>query len=108
MSHRRYGLFSTISILLLLATLAVGGNLKSRHKKKFAALHNYILRFFDLALLAADHYSEEDPDYGKTWMYFPDGDGVPQVANLTEPPNASARGRSQPVKDKVRFELYTR
>lgn len=46
--------------------------------------------------------------YGITWMYFPDGDGVPQVANLTEPPNPNGRGRTQPVKEKVRFELYTR
>lgn len=27
----------------------------------------------------------KDPNYGKTWMYFPNGDGVPIIANLTDP-----------------------
>lgn len=27
----------------------------------------------------------KDPSYGVKWIYFPDGDGVPQVANLTDP-----------------------
>lgn len=42
-------------------------------------------------------------------MYFPDGDGVPQKIYLTEPPEMGrARGRAQPVKERVNFELYTR
>lgn len=28
---------------------------------------------------------KSDPGYGQTWMYFPDGNGVPQVAYLTDP-----------------------
>lgn len=41
-------------------------------------------------------------------MYIPDGDGVPQVAYLTE---ETARGRTnqnKDVKDSMRFELYRR
>lgn len=51
-----------------------------------------------------------DENYGKTWMYFPDGDGNPQKIYLTEPPpdNARARGQSKSVKERVNFELYTR
>lgn len=25
-----------------------------------------------------------DPNYGKTWMFFPDGDGNPQIIDLHE------------------------
>lgn len=54
----------------------------------------------------ASNYTNEDKDYGVTWMYIPDGDGVPQVAYLTEESETS-RGRRKNVKDAVRFELYT-
>lgn len=50
-------------------------------------------------------YSNQNDTYGKTWMYIPDGDGVPQVAYLTEEAETS-RGRRKNVKDSVRFELY--
>lgn len=59
--------------------------------------------------MAGTNYTNEDENYGKTWMYFPDGDGVPQKVYLTEPPeNSRARGRSKSVKERVQFELYTR
>lgn len=54
----------------------------------------------------ASNYTNEDKDYGVTWMYIPDGNGVPQVAYLTEESETS-RGRRKNVKDAVRFELYT-
>jgi hypothetical protein len=25
-----------------------------------------------------------DPNYGKTWMFFPDGDGNPQIIDLSQ------------------------
>lgn len=53
------------------------------------------------------NYTNEDKDYGVTWMYIPDGNGVPQVAYLTEEAEAS-RGRRKNVKEHVRFELYTK
>lgn len=50
--------------------------------------------------------STNDPDYGETWIYMPDGDGMPRVALLTPPPpsDQSRIGNS----DKVNFYLYTR
>ncbi|XP_031632237.1 lipase member H-like [Contarinia nasturtii] len=54
----------------------------------------------------ARNYTNEDKDYGVTWMYIPDGNGVPQVAFLTEESETS-RGRKKNAKDYVRFELYT-
>lgn len=55
----------------------------------------------------AKNYTNENEDYGVTWMYIPDGDGVPQIAYLTEEKPAG-RGRKKNVKDAVRFELYTK
>lgn len=55
----------------------------------------------------AANYSNEDEGYGKTWMYIPDGNGVPQIAYLKEESSPS-RGRSKSVKEHVRFELYTK
>ena len=49
-----------------------------------------------------------DSSYGKTWMFFPDGNGVPQVAYLTEPPSRKADPKAGNIIDKVRFDLYTR
>lgn len=54
----------------------------------------------------ATNYTNEDKDYGITWMYIPDGNGVPQVAYLTEEKGTS-RGRNKNTRDAVRFELYT-
>lgn len=55
------------------------------------------------------NYSYFDPDYGKTWMYFPDGDGNPQVMYLTEPKPISRNDeRRRPVREQVNFMLYTR
>lgn len=55
----------------------------------------------------ATNYSNEDDGYGKTWMYIPDGNGVPQVAYLKEESSPS-RGRNKNIKEHVRFELYTK
>lgn len=54
----------------------------------------------------AQNYTNYDEDYGKTWMYFPDGDGVPQVVYLMESPIGLTRSLS--VKSRTNFELYTR
>lgn len=50
------------------------------------------------------------PDYGKTWLYFPDGDGVPHIVNLT---SASVEQEHQSYlrKDfdkKIEYRLYMR
>ncbi|KAJ6617598.1 hypothetical protein Bhyg_17391, partial [Pseudolycoriella hygida] len=57
-------------------------------------------------IVQAEDYTNFDENYGKTWMYFPDGDGVPQIVNLTESPFGSTRSFS--VKNQMNFELYTR
>lgn len=54
------------------------------------------------------NYTNEDEMYGITWMYFPDGNGEPQIAYLTEESGRSRGNRNKDVKDCVRFELYTR
>lgn len=46
----------------------------------------------------------QDENYGKTWMYFPDGDGNILVANLT---NEAFRIRAEPILGDISFELYT-
>ena len=58
--------------------------------------------------MSAHNYSYYDENYGKTWMYIPDGNGVPQVAYLTPPPLGRADAKGNEVKDHIRFELYTR
>lgn len=72
------------------------------------------LDFFKALGIASDdsydpnsNYSNEDDGYGVTWMYIPDGNGVPQIANLSGDPS-SARGRDKNVKEHVYFELYMR
>ncbi len=57
---------------------------------------------------AQDNYTNYDENYGKTWMYFPDGNGVPQVIYLGEPPFGTPRLVEITVKNRIRFELYTR
>lgn len=61
-------------------------------------------------IASAQEYSYTDSNYGKTWMYFPDGDGVPHVIGLNEQ-NRFRGGpfdNSYSVSDQVNFELYTR
>lgn len=63
--------------------------------------------------VAQSNYTNMDDEYGVTWMYFPDGDGNPQIMYLTEPKPLSRNDineerRRQPVRDQVHFELYTR
>lgn len=55
----------------------------------------------------ASNYSNQDEGYGKTWMWLPDGNGVPQVAYLKEESTPS-RARNKNIKEHVRFELYTK
>lgn len=47
---------------------------------------------------------EMDPNYGKTWMFFPDGDGNPQIAYLVYP-NATVRSENPILMDE-RKEIY--
>ncbi|KAJ0175583.1 hypothetical protein K1T71_008742 [Dendrolimus kikuchii] len=34
---------------------------------------------------SSNYKNQYGPDYGKSWIYFPDGDGVPHIVNLTTP-----------------------
>lgn len=45
-----------------------------------------------------------DSEYGVTWVYMPDGYGIPRVALLTEPPTNS---RLRLNNGNVTFYLYT-
>lgn len=52
--------------------------------------------------------SSLDPaEYGKTWLYIPDGDGIPRIALMLEPPPMLMEGRQTGNED-VLFLLYTR
>lgn len=59
-------------------------------------------------VVTCKNYTNEDDMYGVTWMYFPDGNGNPQIAYLTEESSRSRGGRGKDVKEHVRFELYTK
>lgn len=61
-------------------------------------------RFYDT--VPAQNYTNYDENYGITWMYFPDGDDIPQIIYLTEPPMGSTRGVGP--YNSIHFELYTR
>lgn len=51
----------------------------------------------------------KDPRYGTDWMYFPDGNGVPQVANLTDPePNLRQLDPFYDDQSDVTYFLYRR
>lgn len=45
-----------------------------------------------------------DPNYGKTWMFFPDGDGNSQIAYLVYP-NSTVRSENPVLMDQ-RNEIY--
>lgn len=49
---------------------------------------------------------ESFPGYGKTWMFFPDGNGIPQIAYL----NITDLLRSVLTfnENDIKFHLYTR
>lgn len=47
-------------------------------------------------------------DYGRTWMYFPDGDGVPRVALLNSDERSTPSVPDEVGPDDVTFYLYTR
>lgn len=62
-----------------------------------------------VSVVTCSNYTNQDELYGLTWMYFPDGDGVPQVAYLTEESGRRRGGGGQRnVREHVFFELYTR
>lgn len=46
----------------------------------------------------------EDPEYGVSWTFMPDGYGIPRVAHLTEPQGS----RMAIGKGNVNFYLYTK
>lgn len=49
------------------------------------------------------------PGYGDTWMYIPDGFGVPQVAYLKGKDNTEPKTRSyKSIANDVTYDLYTR
>lgn len=50
---------------------------------------------------------EQLPGYGKTWMYFPDGNGIPQIAELNVTSEVASRFY-YPVEKNTEFHLYTR
>lgn len=67
-----------------------------------------VIRFGWHIVVTCKNYTDEDDMYGVTWMYFPDGNGTPQIAYLTEEAGRARGGRSKSVKEHVRFELYTK
>ncbi|KAJ2942632.1 hypothetical protein O0L34_g2100 [Tuta absoluta] len=47
--------------------------------------------------------------YGKTWMYFPDGDGIPRKISLQMPPIEFLRSSSlSRVSGEIEYRLYTK
>lgn len=48
----------------------------------------------------------KDPYYGVTWMYFPDGNGVPQIANLTDPGSVRQLDPFSDEQSDVTYFLY--
>lgn len=52
--------------------------------------------------------STDDPNYGITWMYFPDGNNKPQIMYLDQHENAQIRALRDDVKENVNFIIYTR
>lgn len=67
-----------------------------------------MFHYKSVSILQENITEEDDPDYGKTWMYFPDGDGQPQVVNLTEAEKNTSQSRSSSTDSEVTFQLYTR
>lgn len=50
-----------------------------------------------------------DSNYGKTWTFYPDGDGRPQIAYLFDDPNEQNSRTSmsvEEIKSKVHFDFY--
>ncbi|KAJ1519397.1 hypothetical protein ONE63_004689 [Megalurothrips usitatus] len=78
-------------------------------------LHLAVVCLAALAASAARGTTAYDPDwaagvegYGRTWMYFPDGDGVPRVALLTPEERSTPSIPTEVGPDDVSFYLYTR
>ncbi|XP_053949838.1 pancreatic triacylglycerol lipase-like [Anastrepha ludens] len=61
-----------------------------------------LLSVFALDTAQVEHNEE---DYGKTWMWMPDGDGNPQIAYLVEPPEDS---QQDDMPEFVNVELFDR
>lgn len=69
-------------------------------------IYKYI--YIYLLVSCAKNYTNFDGNYGKTWMWFPDGNGIPQIMNLMPfMPNARANEKMS-TKKQINFELYTR
>ncbi|XP_029727440.2 lipase member H isoform X1 [Aedes albopictus] len=55
-----------------------------------------------------DQLKSIDPNYGVTWMFLPDDQGVPHVVDLTTPNDTSSDGKNiwSDVNDQVTFYMY--
>lgn len=52
---------------------------------------------------------EKYPDYGKKWMYFPDGNELPQIVFLpAQTSQADYKYNKDDISKLVNFRLYTR
>lgn len=55
---------------------------------------------------------QSDPEYGQSWMFFPDGEGNAQIAYLVDPgpmmiaENSGAQGYKNKPNDEVTYYLY--
>ncbi|XP_039961152.1 lipase member H-like [Bactrocera tryoni] len=63
---------------------------------------HFLITILVLAFCRAEVAPDEE-DYGRTWMWMPDGDGKPHVAYLTEPPVDS---QQDDVPEFVHVELF--
>lgn len=100
--------------------------IKIKKKEKISNLRGISF----ICAVVGQEYSYIDENYGITWMYFPDGNGIPNVVNLTQLPpldddpkedsnenriwigrgRGSGRGsdRTTSIRKSIHFELYTR
>ncbi|XP_067636637.1 pancreatic triacylglycerol lipase-like [Eurosta solidaginis] len=65
----------------------------------------FLLTIFLVVALSNAQTTPDEADYGKTWIWMPDGDGNPQVAYLTEPP---ADSQQDELPDFINVELFDR
>ncbi|CRK97955.1 CLUMA_CG011327, isoform A, partial [Clunio marinus] len=73
--------------------------------------HEYVNRLRYQATYCADVLDiyKHDPEYGKTWMFFPNGEGKPQVIELIETnPNAKFSLAHENPDSKITLWLYNK